>query len=63
MKKKSSLNSIFIGSLAFFVGSAIFTFEAIMEFMRSTSIESFAHVLACLLFTFGSWLFMGSAKQ
>ena len=63
MKKQSSLNSIFIGSLAFFVGSAIFTFEAILGFMRSTSVESFAHVLACLLFTFGSWLFMGSAKQ
>ena len=62
MKKKSSLNSIFIGSLAFFVGSAIFTFEAILEFMRSTSVESFAHVLACLLFTVGSWLFMGDPK-
>lgn len=63
MKKKSSLNSIFVGSLAFLIGSAIFTFEAILEFMRSTSIESFAYVLACLLFTFGSWLFLENAKQ
>ena len=63
MKKKSSFNSIFWGNLAFLVGSAIFTFQAILEFRIATSLESFANVLACLLFTFGSWLFLRSAQQ
>jgi hypothetical protein len=55
--------SLFVASWFFLVGSAIFTFEAILEIMRSTSVLSFAHFLACLLFTFGSWLFLQNANN
>ena len=58
MKFLSVLNSMFIASLLFLVGSVIFTFEAILEIMSSISLLSLFHFLACLFFTVGSYLFM-----
>ena len=63
MRNISPIDSIFVASLLFLVGSAIFTFEAILEIMRSTSIMSFAHFLACLFFTIGSFLFLHNARK
>ncbi len=62
MKNSSSLNLIFIGSLLFLPGSAIFTFEAIVELLKSISVLSFANFLACLFFAIGSFLFLVKAK-
>jgi hypothetical protein len=53
--------SLLVASSFFLVGSAIFTFEAILEFIRATSVLSLAHFLACLFFTIGSWLFLRNA--
>ncbi|MGL5836395.1 MAG: hypothetical protein ACRC1Z_24685 [Waterburya sp.] len=55
--------SLLIASSFFLVGSAIFTFEAILEFIRATSILSLGHFLACLFFTIGSWLFLQDAQN
>ncbi|MDJ0690421.1 MAG: hypothetical protein QNJ41_18165 [Xenococcaceae cyanobacterium MO_188.B32] len=63
MNNISPIDSIFVASLLFLVGSAIFTFEAILEIRRSTSIMSFAHFLACLFFTIGSFLFLHNARK
>ncbi|MGF1541992.1 MAG: hypothetical protein ACFCU5_16340 [Pleurocapsa sp.] len=54
---------LFIASCFFLVGSAIFTLEATLEIIRATSFFSFAHFLACLFFTFGSWLFLQDARN
>ena len=62
MKKFSSLNLIFIASLLFLIGSAVFTFEAILRIISSISVLSFAHFLACLFFTIGSFLFLLRAR-
>ncbi len=62
MKNSSSLNLIFLGSLLFLLGSAIFTFEAMLELFNSISVLSFANFLACLFFTIGSFLFLIKAK-
>ena len=55
-------NSIFIGSCLFLVGSAIFTVEAIQETIALPSIGNFFYLVACLLFTIGSLLFLYSLK-
>jgi hypothetical protein len=55
--------SLLVASSFFLVGSAIFTFEAILEFIRATSILSLGHFLACLFFTIGSWLFLRNAQN
>ena len=62
MKNSSSLNLVFLGSLLFLLGSAIFTFEAMLELLNSISVLSFANFLACLFFTLGSLLFLIKAK-
>jgi hypothetical protein len=56
-------SSLFVASSFFLVGSAIFTLEATLEIMRANSFLSFAHFLACLFFTVGSWLFLQDAKN
>lgn len=56
------MNLVFIGSWLFLIGSAIFTFEAILEIIESTSILSVFHFIACLFFTIGSYLFLDNAK-
>jgi hypothetical protein len=55
--------SLFVGSCFFLVGSAIFTLEATLEMIRATSFLSFAHFLACLFFTVGSWLFLQDTRN
>jgi hypothetical protein len=55
--------SLLVASSFFLVGSAIFTFEAILKFIRATSILSLGHFLACLFFTIGSWLFLRNAQN
>ncbi len=63
MKNLSSINLIFIASCLFLVGSTIFTFEAILEIIKLSSIRTFIHFLACLFFTIGSFIFMHSAGK
>ena len=55
--------SLFVASCFFLLGSAIFTLEATLEIIRATSILSFAHFLACLFFSFGSWLFLQNERN
>ena len=62
MKKFSSVNLIFVASLLFLIGSAIFTFEAILRIINTISVLSFANFLACLCFTIGSFLFLLRAR-
>ena len=63
MKFICAFNSLFVASLLFMIGSAIFTFEAILEIMNSISLLSLAHFLACLFFTAGSYIFMHNTKR
>ena len=63
MNNFSSINLIFMASFLFLVGSAIFTFEAILEIIRLSSIRTFIHFLACLFFTIGSFIFMYTAGK
>ena len=63
MKNLSLFDSIYIASFLFLVGSAIFTFEAMLEILKSASILSLAHFLACLLFTLGSFLFLRNSRK
>ena len=62
MRNLSATNLIFIGSCLFFVGSAIFTFEAVVETIALASIRSFFQLIACLFFTIGSILFIYSTR-
>lgn len=62
-KRKSSVNLAFTASLLFFLGSVIFTVEAVLEAIKVSSLLSFVHFLACLFFSIGSLLFLYDTKK
>ncbi|PIG90989.1 hypothetical protein [Gloeocapsopsis sp. IPPAS B-1203] len=62
-KSRDKIDRELLVSWLFFVGSIMFTFDAILENVKGVSFSSLLHISASILFTLGSVLFIPSNQQ